>query len=152
MEAPSASWPNVRWRIILPAAVFFIGAVWAFWPSADTAPPLLEGLEDDGLQGAPCPARDLYEQKARTSQGARAASHLGERLRQQFQMGSDAAPLVNLLTVQHFTPFAPCPNDDGVSGARWLSRSWSGPDAFVYWRVDDRNRLTFLDGHVTRPR
>jgi hypothetical protein len=153
MAEPSATrWQDIRWQVIIPVALFILGALWLSWPSTNTAPPLLDGLSDDGLQGAPCPARDLYEQKARTNQGARAPAHLGERLRQEFPLGSDAAPLVNLLTKENFTPFAPCPNDESVEGARWLSRSWSLPDAFIYWRVDDRNRLTFLDGHVSRTR
>jgi hypothetical protein len=143
---------GLHWQAIVPVALFFVGALWLLWPSAELSPPLLDGLADDGLQGAPCPARDLYEQKARTTRGARAPTHLGEALREKFPLGSDAAPLVNLLTGQNFTPFAPCPNDDSVEGARWLARRWTQPDAFIYWRVDDRNRLTYLDGHVSRPR
>ncbi len=111
---------------------------------------MLEGLTDDGLRGAPCPARNLYEQSARKKQGVRPPAQLGERLRKQFPLGSEATPLVNQLTQENFTPFSPCPNDESVLGARWLSPDWSHADAFVYWRVDEKDRLTFLDGHVSR--
>ncbi len=125
------------------------GALWAVWPNSPP-PPLIEGLSDDGLRGAPCPARSLYEQDARKKQGVRPPAQLGERLRQKFPLGSDAGALANLLAQQNFETFLPCPNDDSVAGARWRSPDWRHPDAYVYWRADDANRLTFLDGHVSR--
>jgi hypothetical protein len=110
---------------------------------------VLEGLHDDGLRGAPCPARSLYEQDARRKLGVRPPAGLGERLRQKFPLGSDAGVLSALLAAQNFETFVPCPNDDSVFGARWLSPDWRHGDAFVYWRADDNNRLIFLDGHVS---
>jgi hypothetical protein len=37
-----------------------------------------------------------------------------------------------------------------VLGARWRSSSWGEPDAYVYWRVDAHDNLSFVDGHVNR--
>jgi hypothetical protein len=138
-------------RYALAAVAILAGALglWALWP-VSAPPSLIAGLTDDGLRGAPCPARTLLEQDARKKQGVRPPSQLGERLRRQFPLGSDAALLAAELAQENFTLFTPCPNDPGVLGARWLSRDWSHPDALVYWRVDDLGRLTFVDGHVSR--
>jgi hypothetical protein len=144
MKAPS------RFALLTALVLAAIGAVWFVWPAAAPPPPLLDGLTDDGLRGAPCPARNLYEQDARKKQGVRPPAQLGERLRKKFPLGSDAAPLAAELAQEHFTSFAPCPNDESVLGARWLSPDWAHADAFVYWRVDEKDRLTFLDGHVSR--
>jgi hypothetical protein len=138
-----------RLAAIFAFAFAVLAALWVFWPSA--APPsLIEGLADDGLRGAPCPARSLYEQDARRKQGVRPPAQLGERLRQKFPLGSDAGALSSQLTLENFQNFVPCPNDEGVYGARWLSPDWAHGDAYVYWRADDRNRLVFLDGHISR--
>jgi hypothetical protein len=102
------------------------------------------------LRGAPCPARNLQEQAARRKHGATPPTALGLRLREKFPLGSDVAPLQNLLTQEQFSFFSPCPNDEDVLGARWRSPDWERPDAYIYWRVDEKNRLTFLDGHVSR--
>jgi hypothetical protein len=134
-------------RLALPALIAGL-AYWLLSPSAPQ-PPLLAGLSDDGLRGAPCPVRSLYEQDARRKHGAQAPSALGERLRQQFPLGSSAAKLRDRLTSEGFAAFTPCANDEEVLGARWLTPRWGAPDAYVYWRADD-DRLTFLDGHVSR--
>jgi hypothetical protein len=144
MKAPSRF--ALRAALVLAVA----GAVWFFWPAAVPPPPLLDGLTDDGLRGAPCPARNLYEQNARRKQGVRPPAQLGERLRKIFPLGSAAAPLSAELAQENFAFFAPCPNDESVLGARWLSPDWTHADAFVYWRVDEKDRLIFLDGHVSR--
>jgi hypothetical protein len=129
------------------AALF---ALWFFWPHSPPPPPLIAGLSDDGLRGAPCPARSLLEQDARKKQGVRPPAQLGERLRQKFPLGSSSATLEAELAAEHFERFSPCPNDEGVFGARWRSPDWGRPDAYVYWRADDGERLNFLDGHVSR--
>jgi hypothetical protein len=138
-----------RLVVLLLGSVAAAAALWSLWPDA-APPPLIAGLSDDGLRGAPCPARSLYEQDARKKQGVRPPAGLGERLRTHFPLGSDAGALSSLLILQNFQDFAPCPNDEGVYGARWLSPDWAHGDAYVYWRVDDRNRIIFLDGHISR--
>jgi len=143
MTAPS------RFVLLTALVVAAAGAGWLFWPAA-APPPLIDGLSDDGLRGAPCPARNLYEQNARRKQGVPPPAQLGERLRKKFPLDSDAAALSAELAQENFAFFAPCPNDETVLGARWLSPDWSHADAFVYWRVDDKDRLIFLDGHVNR--
>ncbi|MGO9430183.1 hypothetical protein [Rhodoblastus sp.] len=125
-------------------------ALWFFWPRSSAPPALIEGLSDDGLRGAPCPARSLYEQDARRKQGVRPPAQLGERLRGKFPLGADASALATELAAENFERFVPCPNDESVFGARWLSPNWGHGDAYVYWRTDDNNRLIFLDGHVSR--
>ncbi|HUO54028.1 MAG TPA: hypothetical protein VMU18_04775 [Rhodoblastus sp.] len=141
----------MRLAAVLLALAALIGAgVFLFGGSSAPVPALIAGLPDDGLRGAPCPARTLLEQNARRKQGAHPAAALAARLQQLFPTGSDAGPLENRLKTEGFDFFAPCPNDDGVFGARWLSKKWGQPDAFVYWRTDDANKLTFLDGHVSR--
>ena len=132
----------------LVALVFLLGQ-WVFSPQP-RPPALIADLSDDGLRGAPCPARSLYEQDARKKQGVRPPAQLGERLRQKFPLGSDASALAAELATENFETFAPCPNDEGVFGARWRSPGWGGSDAYVYWRKDDGDRLNFLDGHVSR--
>jgi hypothetical protein len=132
----------------LVALVVLVGQ-WIFSPSPPH-PALIAGLSDDGLRGAPCPARSLYEQDARKKQGVRPPAELGERLKQKFPPGSDASVLAAELAAEKFEKFVPCPNDESVLGARWRSPDWGHPDAYVYWRKDDANRLTFIDGHVSR--
>jgi hypothetical protein len=131
------------------AGVAALVALWFFWPHSPP-PPLIAGLSDDGLRGAPCPARSIYEQDARKKQGVRPPAQLGERLRAKFPLGSATSALAAELAAEHFEKFTPCPNDEGVFGARWRSPDWSHPDAYVYWRADDGDRLTFLDGHVSK--
>ena len=132
------------------AVLAALAALWFVWPASAPPPALLAGLSDDGLRGAPCPARSLYEQDARRKQGVRAEAGLGRRLREKYPLGSDEKPFVAELDAQNFALFSPCPNDESVLGARWLSPSWGKPDAYVYWRVDAANKLTFLDGHVSK--
>jgi hypothetical protein len=134
----------------LAAAVAALAALWFLWPASAPPPALLAGLSDDGLRGAPCPARSLYEQDARKKQGLRPEAGLGRRLRERFPLGSDEKPLAAELDRENFDRFSPCPNDESVFGARWLSPNWGRPDAYVYWRVDDAGRLSFLDGHVSK--
>jgi hypothetical protein len=123
---------------------------WLLQTAQKPVPALIAGLPDDGLRGAPCPARSLLEQDARRKQGVRPPAALGQALRALFPTGSDAGALEARLKGEGFDLFAPCPNDDSVLGARWLSRNWGQPDAYVYWRTDDADKLTFLDGHVSR--
>jgi hypothetical protein len=127
-----------------------LAALWFVWPTSAPPPALILGLSDDGLRGAPCPARSLYEQDARRKRGLRAEAGLGRRLREKYPLGSDEKPFVAELDAQNFARFSPCPNDESVLGARWLSPSWGKPDAYVYWRVDAADKLTFLDGHVSK--
>ncbi len=136
--------------VLILAAVAAVAALWFAWPAAAPAPKLIAGLSDDGLRGAPCPSRSLYEQDARKKQGVHPEAGLGRRLREKFPLGSEEKALAAELDHENFTRFAPCPNDESVLGARWLSPSWGRPDAFIYWRADDAGRLTFLDGHVSR--
>lgn len=135
---------------ILFAAVSALVLGWVFWPAPTPTPALIAGLADDGLRGAPCPARSLQEQAERRKHGAQKPAGLGARLREKFPLGSDEAALRNALTMDNFSFFSPCPNDLDVSGARWRSPDWERPDAYVYWRSDANNRLEFLDGHVNR--
>jgi hypothetical protein len=123
---------------------------WLFAGSNAPVPALIAGLPDDGLRGAPCPSRSLYEQDARRKQGLRPPAALGEALRKNFPLGSDAGPLEARLKQEGFALFAPCPNDEGVLGARWLSPSWGQPDAYVYWRTDGADKLIFVDGHISK--
>jgi hypothetical protein len=127
----------------------FVVAQWFFAPSSPP-PALIAGLSDDGLRGAPCPARSLYEQDARKKQGVLPPAGLGERLRQKFPLGSSASALAGELAAENFERFVPCPNDESVFGARWRSPDWGHPDAYVYWRAEDGDHLSFLDGHVSR--
>ncbi len=138
--------------VVLLALFALVGA--AFWLFGASAPPpaLIAGLSDDGLRGAPCPASTLHEERARLKQGVPPPAALGLKLRQAFPLGSDAGALSALLAAQGFELFPPCPNDESVFGARWLSRRWGEPDAYVYWRADDVGKLTFLDGQVSRLR
>jgi hypothetical protein len=136
--------------LLLAAGLAALGALWLARPAAAPPPALIEELADDGLRGAPCPARSLYEQDARKKQGVRPEAGLGRRLREKFPLGSDEKSLATELDRENFARFTPCPNDESVSGARWLSPNWGRPDAFVYWRADDAGKLTFLDGHVSR--
>jgi hypothetical protein len=139
----------VKVAAVLLTLFALIGAsFWLFGGSAP-APALIAGLPDDGMRGAPCPARTIVEEKARQRQGVPPPTALGEKLRNNFPLGSDAGLLEALLTAQGFELFSPCPNDDSVSGARWLSQRWGEPDAFVYWRADG-GKLTFLDGQVSQ--
>ncbi|WP_298351465.1 hypothetical protein [Rhodoblastus sp.] len=124
-------------------------AFWLFGASAST-PALIAGLPDDGMRGAPCPARTIAEEKAWLKHGVPPPAALARKLRQNFPLGSDAGALEALLTAQGFELFPPCPNDESVFGARWLSRRWGEPDAYVFWRADDAGKLTFLDGQVSR--
>jgi len=141
----------VRLLAVLVAIVALTGAaLWLARAPSGATPELIAGLPDDGLRGAPCPARSLYEQDARKKQGVRPPAALGEKLRRLFPLGSDAGQLRLRLKDEGFDLFAPCPNDESVLGARWLSRSWGQPDAYVYWRTDDADKLIFLDGHVSR--
>jgi hypothetical protein len=141
---------SMRKRLVLIfAALAALAALWFAWP-ASAPPSLISGLADDGLRGAPCPSRSLYEQDARRKQGVRPEAGLGRRLREKFPIGSDEKPFAAELDAQNFARFSPCPNDEGVLGARWLSPNWGKPDAYVYWRVDDAGRLVFLDGHVSK--
>ncbi len=87
MKTPS------RFALLTALVLAAGGAVWFVWSAAAPPPPLLNGLTDDGLRGAPCPARNLYEQNARRKQGVRPPAQLGERLREKFPLGSAAAPL-----------------------------------------------------------
>lgn len=127
-----------------------LAALWFFWPQTSAPPALIEGLSDDGLRGAPCPARSLYEQDARRKQGVRPPAQLGARLRGKFPLGSDSSALAAELAAEKFEKFIPCRNDESVFGARWLGPNWGHGDAYVYWRTDDNNRLIFLDGHVNK--
>ncbi len=139
-----------RVLFLLAGGLAVLVALWTLWPSPAPPPRLIDGLGDDGLRAAPCPARSLYEQKARMNRGVLPEAGLGHRLRQKFPPGSDAGALAAELEREHFNKFSPCANDESVFGARWLSPDWSHPDAFVYWRADDNGRLTFLDGDVSR--
>ena len=71
-------------------------------------------------------------------------------MRKLYPLGSDAGRLEARLKGEGFDLYAPCPNDDSVLGARWLSRNWGQPDAYVYWRADDADKLIFLDGYVSK--
>jgi hypothetical protein len=136
--------------VLIAIAAVIGGAVWLFHAPSVAVPPLIAGLPDDGLRGAPCPARSILEQDARRKQGAPPPAAFGEALRKLFPLGSDAGPLETRLDAEGFGRFTPCPNDDGVFGARWLSRNWGQSDAYVYWRKDDADKLIFLDGHVVK--
>jgi hypothetical protein len=140
-------------RLLAVLVALLALACGVFWFSCAAGPPtpaLIAGLPDDGLRGAPCPARSLYEQDARKKQGRRPPAAFGEKLRALFPLGSDAGPLEARLKGEGFDLFAPCPNDESVFGARWLSRNWGQPDAYVYWRADGADKLIFLDGHVSK--
>jgi hypothetical protein len=142
---------TVRRRLLIAfGALAAVAALfWFVYPRPAPLPDLLRALPFDGMRGAPCPARDLIEQDAQRKQGAKPPAHLGERLRQLYPLGSNADELVQRLQNDGFVRFTPCPNDDSIEGARYLSRDWLNPDAFVYWRRDDKNHLIFLDGHAT---
>lgn len=136
----------------LALVLIALGALTAaliFWLSpAPASPELIAGLIDDGLRAAPCPARSLVEQKARLTQRAAPPSALSTRLNQLFPPGSPANRLETRLARDGFSGLSPCANDDSVLGARFLSRRWGEPDAYVYWRKDDADRLIFVDGHL----
>jgi hypothetical protein len=140
----------VKVAVVLLTLFALVGA--AFWLFGASAPPpaLIAGLPDDGMRGAPCPASTLQEERALLKRGVPPPAALGAKLRQNFPLGSDAGALSALLTAQGFKLFPPCPNDDSVFGARWISRRWGEPDAYVFWRADDAGKLTFLDGQVSR--
>jgi hypothetical protein len=140
----------VKVAVVLLTLFALVGA--AFWLSGGPAPApaLIAGLPDDGMRGAPCPASTLSEEGARLKQGLPPPTALGRKLRENFPLGSDAGALEALLTVQGFQLFPPCANDNSVFGARWLSRRWGEPDAYVFWRADDSGKLTFVDGQVSR--
>ncbi len=140
----------MRLAVVLLTLFALVGA--AFWLSGGRAPApaLIADLSDDGMRGAPCPAGTLQEQRARLRQGVPPPAALGRKLRQNFPLGSDAGALAALLTAQGFQRFPPCPDDESVFGARWISRRWGEPDAYVYWRADDAGKLIFLDGQVSR--
>jgi hypothetical protein len=123
---------------------------WILRAPAAPPPPLISGLADEGLSGAPCPARSLYEQNARRKRGPQPPSAFAERLLGQFPLKSSAAALRDALVRQGFELFSPCANDEGVFGARWRAQSWGEPDGYVYWRDDLEGGLSFLDGHVGR--
>lgn len=140
-----------RLAIFVAVALALAGA--AYWlaggqPAA--TPALIAGLPDNGVRAAPCPARSILEQNARRKKGVLPPTALGETLRKLYPLGSDAGPLEARLKSEGFDLFAPCPNDDSVLGARWLSRNWGQPDASVYWRTDDAGKLIFLDGAVSK--
>ena len=112
-----------RRRVFVPCALALAGSgVLAGRRAAAPTPALIAGLPDDGVRGAPCPARTLHEQNARRKQGVPPPAALGETLRKLYPLGSDAGPLEARLNSEGFDFFAPCPNDDSVLGARWLSR------------------------------
>jgi hypothetical protein len=141
----------VRLIAILFAVFALAGAGFMLFRAQNApVPALIAGLPDDGLRGAPCPARSLYEQDARRKQGVRPPAALGEALRKNFPLGSDAGALEARLKQEGFALFAPCPNDESVLGARWLSPNWGQPDAYVYWRADGADKLIFLDGHISK--
>ncbi len=142
----------MRLAVVLLTLCALVGA--AFWLFGAPAPPpaLIAGLPDDGMRGAPCPAGTLQEERARMKRGVSPPAAFGRKLRENFPLGSDAAALEALLTAQGFETFPPCPNDESVFGARWLSRRWGDPDAYVFWRANDNGKLTFLDGQVSRTR
>ena len=134
----------------LALAFAAVAGLWALWPASASPPVLLEGLKDDGLRAAPCPARTLYEQDARKKQGVLPQTGLGRRLRERFPLGSEASALRQELAREGFSAWTPCANDEGVFGARWLSQDWGQPDAYIFWRADGGAAITFLDGHVSR--
>lgn len=139
-----------RVAILLAGGLAALAALWTLWPEPAPPPALLAGLSADGLRGAPCPARSIYEQNARKKHGALPETQLGRRLRQKFPLGSDAGALSAELKRENFGKFSPCANDESVFGARWLSPDWTHPDGFVYWSADDNDKLTYLDGYVSR--
>jgi hypothetical protein len=141
----------VKVAVVLLALFALVGgAIWLSGGASAPTPALVAGLSDDGLRGAPCPARTLAEQKARVAEGALPRTALGERLRKLFPLGSDAGALVAQLKNEGFEIFAACPNDEEVMGARWLGPNWGQPDAYIYWRADSDGKLIFLDGQVNR--
>ncbi|WP_298429041.1 hypothetical protein [Rhodoblastus sp.] len=139
-----------RVAVLLALLALAAAGVQLYRSATAPVPALVAGLPDDGLRGAPCPARSILEQNARLKRGAPPPAAFGEKLRRLFPLGSDAGPLEARLKTEGFDFFSPCPNDESVSGARWLSRSWGQPDAYVYWRADEADKLNFLDGHVVK--
>ncbi len=137
-------------RLAVVLGLILLGLGW--WAMRSSAPPpaLIAGMSDEGLRGAPCPARSLQEQDALRKRGPQSLSPFTAKLRARFPLGAPEATLRNELLSQGFELTAPCPNDDSVLGARWRSSSWGEPDAYVYWRVDDHDNLSFLDGHISR--
>jgi hypothetical protein len=140
----------MRRFVLLWVAAMACGLLaWAFWPKS--APPaLIAGLTDEGLRPAPCPARSLADMRERGKEGVPPPTAFGKRLRRKFPLGSDAGALRALLAREQFAFVSPCGDDADVFGARWLSPRWDEPNAYVYWRVDENGRLTFLDGTVSR--
>ncbi|PPQ39723.1 hypothetical protein SAMN06265338_10414 [Rhodoblastus acidophilus] len=123
---------------------------WGWSRPVRPAPELIAGLSAEGLSGAPCPARSIYEQDARRKRGPQPSSVFALRLREKFPLGTPGEILRETLTAEGFETVTPCANDDSVLGARWRGRTWGAPDAYVYWRVDLNEKLIFLDGHVSR--
>ena len=138
-------------RIAVVLGLVFVGLGWfIFRYPAPSPPALIAGLADEGLVGAPCPARSILEQEARKKRGPQATTAFAQRLRERFALGSPGDALQKTLFAQGFESFAPCANDEGVFGARWRGTTWGDPDAYVYWRLDPDEKLIFLDGHVSR--
>jgi len=136
-------------RIAVVLGLLLAGLCWWRWAAAPP-PELIAGLASEGFSGAPCPARSILELEARKKRGPQAATPFARRLRERFALGSPGDALKRVLGAQGFDFLSPCANDDGVFGARWLGKNWGDPDAYVYWRVDPDDNLTFLDGHVSR--
>jgi len=137
-------------RIALVLSLVIAGLCW--WALRANLPPpeLIAGLADEGFSGAPCPARSIIELDARKKRGAQVETAFARRLRDRFPLGSPAASLRDNLLAQGFEPIVPCANDEGVFGARWRGKAWGDSDAYVYWRIDPDEKLSFLDGHVSR--
>jgi hypothetical protein len=137
-------------RLAVALGLVLTGLGW--WALRAPAPPpaLIAGLGDEGLRGAPCPARSLYEQDARKKHGPQTPSPFARRLREKFPLDSRAGALSDVLRAQGFEWTSPCANDESVRGARWRGKNWGDPDAYVYWREDLDGKLGFLDGHVSR--
>lgn len=142
----------MKLALILIALGALTAALIAWFSPAPPRPALIAGLADDGLRAAPCPARTLIEEKSRVAQKAPPMTAFAARLNQLFPPGSPGNRLENRLAREGFAGFTPCANDDSVLGARFLARRWGDPDAFVYWRKDDADRLILIDGHLSATR
>jgi hypothetical protein len=137
-------------KLAVALGLVVIGLGWWALRAPAPQPALIAGLVDEGLRGAPCPARSLYEQDARKKQGVQTPTPFARRLSEKFPPGSPGAALSDVLRAQGFESTNPCANDDSVRGARWRGKNWGDPDAYVYWRVDLDENLIFLDGHISR--
>jgi hypothetical protein len=137
-------------RLAVVLALILLGLGWWAIRLPATPPALIAGMSDEGLRGAPCPARSLDERDERKKHGPQSLSPFAARLQALYPLGAPEAALRNDLVRQGFKLTTPCPNDDSVLGARWRSSSWGEPDAYVYWRVDAHDNLSFVDGHVNR--